>query len=83
MSRVNSGLSAVLFAFFVSRPPVKEGCSGKRLVQVCIVRTLLVSDIYLNVLPASQKLLNSKMRQGLSSKLGFDFLLLRRVRQHH
>lgn len=39
----------------------------------CVVGTLLVSDIYLNVLPAHQLLLILKMCRGLSSKLGFSF----------
>lgn len=39
----------------------------------CVAGTLLVSDIYLNVLPAHQLLLILKMCRGLSSKLGFNF----------
>lgn len=65
MSRVGSASSSVFACFFVCRPPVKESSddTGKRLVpasptreleEVCVVRMLLVSDIYL-ILPAHQQ----------------------------
>lgn len=82
MTRVSRALSAVLFAF---PPKGKERC---RMMQekeetrpglaahrvFCVVGTLLVSDIYLNVLPAHQLLLILKMCRGSFVQVRLQFL---------
>lgn len=82
LNRVNSALSAVLFAFpqspsskggmLVDR---KEASQPESWRKVCIVGMLLVPDIYLNVLPANQQILTLKTGLRVSCELSFDFSL--------
>lgn len=84
MNRVNSASSAVLFAFPQSdvgwhMKETRTGFTTRELEKFCVVRTLLVSDIYLNApLPISHSP-DFKDVSGSFVQVRLQFLLLRNL----
>lgn len=86
MTRVSRALSAVLFAFPPAKGRMLDDAGKKRKKKetrpglatqrvFCVVGTLLVSDIYLNVLPAHQLALDFKDVSGSFVQVRLQFLL--------